>query len=60
MGILRLRVLLLRLLLLLLLLRLLLLLLLLLQPSTVASIWNFRGLEGNAWHYVDLAVTASR
>jgi sulfite oxidase len=28
------------------------------QPSTVESIWNFRGLATNAWHYVDLHVEA--
>ncbi|WIA22344.1 hypothetical protein OEZ85_004658 [Tetradesmus obliquus] len=26
------------------------------QPGTLASVWNFRGLACNAWHYVDIAV----
>lgn len=29
------------------------------QPGTVASVWNFRGLACNAWHYVDLAVVGA-
>jgi hypothetical protein len=30
------------------------------QPATVASVWNFRGLACNAWHYVDLAVLPAK
>ncbi|WIA42809.1 hypothetical protein OEZ86_008743 [Tetradesmus obliquus] len=26
------------------------------QPGSLASVWNFRGLACNAWHYVDVAV----
>jgi hypothetical protein len=26
------------------------------QPGSITSVWNFRGLAGNPWHYTDLAV----